>query len=578
MIKTLALKNFRGFESHILGFRPRTLIVGQNNAGKSTLVEALRIVSLVLERVPTATMRNPPKWADAPLRHQGIKPSTEGVGVQKDAIFYRYGAPPSIIDAVFSSEASVRIYVGPDLEVHATFFDAEKKVCRSAAAIKQLKLPSVKILPQIGPLRDDEVLLGPDYVRQNESSTRSSLHFRNQIFYNIRKREALNKVLEETWPGVVVGPLERQRRSNDELLKLIIRDQDFSSEVAWMGSGLQMWLQMAWFLARADGSDTIILDEPDVYMHADVQRRLVRLLLKKRAVSQVIIATHSPEIMSEVEPECILIVDKRKSRSSYASDGSVAQAVLQKLGSVHNLGFARLGSYGRILFVEGDDIVHLKRLQNIVDPGALVPIDLLPCMSLGGWSGIPTAVGVGLMLKELRVAQVKGIVIVDRDYRTDAKISEQQAHVEGAGLHLHVWKRKEIENYFVIPSAIARCISALGGVSVTSSEVEAMLKAICDSMRESVLGALADEALRDDRSKGAGKASVTATRTVEAAWSAGKHCMVVSGKELISSLFAEITKTYSINMSLGKVAEFIHRDEIDDEVTNLFSTIYADFP
>ncbi len=576
MIKSLGLKNFRGFDSHILTFRPRTLVVGQNNAGKSTLVEALRIVSLVLDRVPTAAVRNPPNWADAPLLHQGIKPSAEGVGIQKDALFHRYGDPPAVIDAVFSTGASVKIYIGPELEVHATFFDSAKKVCRSAAAIKKLKLPSVKILPQIGPLRDDEVLLGPDYVRQNESSTRSSLHFRNQLFYNSGRKEALNKVLEETWPGVVVGRLERQRRQRDELLKLIIRDHDFSSEVAWMGSGLQMWLQMAWFLARVEGSDTIILDEPDVYMHADVQRRLVRLLHKRGAGSQVIIATHSPEIMSEVEPESILIVDKRKNRSSYASDGSVAQAVLQKLGSVHNLGFARLGSYGRILFVEGDDVIHLKRLQNIVDPGARVPIDLLPCMSLGGWSGIPTAVGVGLMLKELRVSQIKGFVIVDRDYRTDSKIAEQQALVAGAGLHLHVWKRKEIENYFIIPSAIARCTSALGSVPVTTADIEGMLNSICDTMRESLLCALTDEALREDRAKGAGKASVAAARIIDATWGAGRQCMAVSGKELMSRLFAELNKVYSVNMSLGKVAEFIHRDEVDPEVVDLFAVIYAD--
>jgi hypothetical protein len=35
-----------------------------------------------------------------------------------------------------------------------------------------------------------------------------------------------------------------------------------------------MWLQTIWFLTRAKDHETVILDEPDVYMHADLQRRL----------------------------------------------------------------------------------------------------------------------------------------------------------------------------------------------------------------------------------------------------------------------------------------------------------------
>lgn len=45
MIKELHPKNFRGFEDHRLNFRELTIIVGANNAGKSTIVEALRLIN-----------------------------------------------------------------------------------------------------------------------------------------------------------------------------------------------------------------------------------------------------------------------------------------------------------------------------------------------------------------------------------------------------------------------------------------------------------------------------------------------------------------------------------------------------
>ncbi|HZV35962.1 MAG TPA: AAA family ATPase [Verrucomicrobiae bacterium] len=44
MITEIKLFNFRGFESHSIPLKPVTIIVGKNNAGKSTIVEALRLI------------------------------------------------------------------------------------------------------------------------------------------------------------------------------------------------------------------------------------------------------------------------------------------------------------------------------------------------------------------------------------------------------------------------------------------------------------------------------------------------------------------------------------------------------
>src|SRR5205823_4249213 len=138
----------------------------------------------------------------------------------------------------------------------------------------------------------------------------------------------------------------------------------------WMGHGLQMWLQTMWFLTGAKDHETVILDEPDVYMHADLQRKLVRFL--KRRHRQVVVTTHSSEIMAEVEPDEILIVNKADGRSTYASSIPVAQQILSQLGSVHNLQLARLSAGKRFLLVEGDDITILKRFQNALAPATEV--------------------------------------------------------------------------------------------------------------------------------------------------------------------------------------------------------------
>ena len=50
MIESLILQNFRCFHKHEIPFREKTIIVGKNNAGKSSIIEALRLVSIVSER------------------------------------------------------------------------------------------------------------------------------------------------------------------------------------------------------------------------------------------------------------------------------------------------------------------------------------------------------------------------------------------------------------------------------------------------------------------------------------------------------------------------------------------------
>ena len=292
MITQLTLRNFRGFDHHTVPLRPLTIVVGKNNAGKSTVVEALRLVSMVTNRYQGLNYRELPKWLDRPRRERGVFPSTEGLDFSTDAVFHRLGEPPAHITAHFQTGETVEVFVGPDFEVVGVIKDNQKEVIRSKGGAHTIDLPQVSILPQIGPLLREELPLNDGYVRQNISSSRSSLHFRNQLHLMREHFTAFKELAESTWHGLALTPVETKRLSySDTALSLFVRDSDFIAEIGWMGHGLQMWLQTMWFLAYAASSKSVILDEPDVYMHADLQRRLIRMLRTRR--HQTIIATHS---------------------------------------------------------------------------------------------------------------------------------------------------------------------------------------------------------------------------------------------------------------------------------------------
>jgi predicted ATP-dependent endonuclease of OLD family len=48
------------------------------------------------------------------------------------------------------------------------------------------------------------------------------------------------------------------------------------------------------------GASVILIDEPELSLHVDWQRRLVPSMRLLNPLAQLIVATHSPEIMAEI--------------------------------------------------------------------------------------------------------------------------------------------------------------------------------------------------------------------------------------------------------------------------------------
>jgi energy-coupling factor transporter ATP-binding protein EcfA2 len=362
MIKSLRLKNFRCFKDQLIPLRPTTVIVGRNNAGKSTVVEALRLISLVISRAPYLNFSDVPRWLDAPKSHRGVSPSMRGFEFDFKTVFHRYGDPPAIITAEFVKGGSVQISIGRDkneIAMHAVITTKDGRIVSTKGQAQALRMPSVNSLPQVGLLLKEEKLLVAEYVRNAVSSSLAPLHFRNQLYVFFEEHfSEFRRIAEDSWDGLKIQELTRNGQAPETTLDLLVRDGDFVAEVSWMGHGLQMWLQTMWFLARTKADDTVILDEPDVYMHADLQRRLIRLVKSRNP--QLVIATHSVEIMAEVEPEEILVVDQGRREARFADSLPAVQHIINQIGGVHNLNLARLSMSRKCLLVEGKDIEILK--------------------------------------------------------------------------------------------------------------------------------------------------------------------------------------------------------------------------
>lgn len=413
MLESIQLENFRRFNNHLVRFRPTTIIVGANNAGKSTIVEAIRLVSLVANRHGRLNFGPPPDWVTDPTAGIGVSPSLRDLNINLATAVNAAGEPPARIRATFSRGETVDIFVNDDDRVFASVWTSRGHLISSKSQATTNPLPRLAVQPQITPLMLHEKLLDDRTVRRGLDSPLASQHFRNQIrlLYESNFLDFC-KLSEDTWPTLQIRELLQGHGDIDEL-QLLVRDRAFVGEVGNMGHGLQMWLQIMWFLTRNSSAPTIVLDEPDVYMHPDLQRRLIQRL--RAGTSQILVATHSVEIMAEVEPTDVLVIDSDLPESPWASDVAGVQGAIDLIGGVHNLDLARLVSARRFLIVEGDDIDLLRRPYARLFPDADA-LDTLPKLAVAGWTGWQRAIGAATALRQGSGDRVTSYCIFDSDF------------------------------------------------------------------------------------------------------------------------------------------------------------------
>ena len=133
---------------------------------------------------------------------------------------------------------------------------------------------------------------------------------------------------------------------------------------------------------------------------------------------------------------------------------------MDQLGGVHNVHLARLWSAKKFLLVEGKDVSFLRHFHSLLFSDADIPVDAIPSLPVGGWGGWAYALGSSMTLRNAVGERVVVYRILDSDYHTSKQIEDRYEEAKARGVHLHVWSRRELENYLVHAQVVKRVITA----------------------------------------------------------------------------------------------------------------------
>jgi energy-coupling factor transporter ATP-binding protein EcfA2 len=229
------------------------------------------------------------------------------------------------------------------------------------------------------------------------------------------------------------------------------RPRDLMAE----GSGFLQWLSV-YALAVSPDVRILLLDEPDAHLHPSLQSQLVERLeaVGKKLNKQVLLATHSTEILRWADHSQVMHF--AGANAKYLQDAEQKVGLFIGLGSDYAPKLDPLRKARRLLLVES--LSDSRMLRIWADRlGIAWPKNLVDWP----WTGGQVERKQLFLQLQGEIPELKAISIRDRDDQELNQVdidtlrdkSVKSAH---ENLKLRVWRRRHIENYVLLPSAIAR--------------------------------------------------------------------------------------------------------------------------
>jgi energy-coupling factor transporter ATP-binding protein EcfA2 len=490
MFTAAKFRNFKSLKDFTIHLKTINVLVGPNNAGKSTILDAFRVMAVAHG---VASRRIP-----SPIQIKG-----EAI-VGYEIPLYQIPISMANIhsDYLTDQETSVTFTLDNGNRLQLRFYDnarciltvlASKQPTRNTSQFKRNFPISIYTFPTLGPLEEEELLLTDEYVRQSQGTRRAHRMFRNIWYRRPEQFSSFQALVEQTWEGMTISKPELDM-TYPPRLSMFCTEGRVDRELCWAGFGFQVWLQILTHLTGASSSNILVVDEPEIYLHPDLQHRLFHLL--KASNKQVILATHSAEIVNEAEHDDVVLVSRSRKTGSRVSDIEGLQEALFSIGSGQNIHLARLSRGKKILFLEGNDYRLLRRFASKLDFSDFADDINITVVPIGGFSQRQRIEDAAWTFEKVLRAEIAIAAILDRDYRCPEEIEDLVRTARGTVPRFHVLGAKEIENYLLMPSAIARAISErlrergsgnVGPQVVSKEEVEEMLAALANEMKSDVL-------------------------------------------------------------------------------------------
>ena len=558
MIEKIEICNFKNISNLTLELENLNVLVGSNNSGKSSILQAIQFAISVAQttnfensrwnnttnKLPTSL--TPEQLIYAPFRD--VYSLAIG-GKLKTALNTAIQIEFTEKDTLNKSKVLIRKGKNKNIatEIH------NKPI---GELLRKIEEPFTIYVPGLAGIPSFEALKSPGLVRRAAARGDANNVFRNIIWLlheNVESWQLFVRDVKDIFPDIEIVASFNQER--DEHLNIQIQYFDKTLPIDAAGTGFLQVVQILSYI-NIYKPKILLLDEPDAHLHPNNQRKLAKKLyeLSVSRSFQIIMSTHSRHLIYELEAI---------SKINWINAGNIVEEdiniinVLMDIGALDKGDLLKNDKLKLIILTEDEDQIPIKTLIQASE----IPLDEIEVWSYKGCSDVKTAnVFSAFIIKSAPL--IKIAIHRDRDYFEEEEVQKiVETYNDNITYHF-VTERTDIEAQLLNPQHINFIHPE---VSVERAE-ELINSAIQDTMvksRRKYLNTLADKSLKNKLGHKAAENLELAEKNLAENPKRYSH-----GKTVLGSLKAKLQQEMGKNSELFKPSSFIK--------THIFDTIKSD--
>ncbi|MBI3370953.1 MAG: AAA family ATPase [Betaproteobacteria bacterium] len=475
MITKLTLSNFKSIVEQAYEFTDFDLLVGRNNSGKSTILQALAIWQFCVDEFHRAKRSGStgiqivlPNFTALPVpefnllwknRTDREYPTENGAKKQKFILI--------AIVVEWRDRAGQTQEFGIELRYHSpqTIYAIP---AGGWAAFREFEnaghLPRVAYVPPFSGLEPTERWLDTGPRRQQVGKGQPGSVLRNLLLRVFRPEEKQDKrsgttkgrngpadwleltSLVKRWFSVDLLPPQYDS-AKDVHIVVEYRQAGKTYDLIAGGSGFHQTMTLLAFLYGYRPT-TILLDEPDAHLHVNLQREILDYFKRKSSERsiQFLIATHAEEFAKGVSASQIVSL-----LSQVPTRVRSTPQVLRAMAEVSNEEIAQLMASPFILYLEGQSDERIVRAW--AEACSALPVMeriFFKAMGGGGKQEMKRLADEHFAALREIIPGVKRLILFDYDS------ADRAFHPPADNPSLVEWRRANIENYLMVPAAWKR--------------------------------------------------------------------------------------------------------------------------
>ncbi len=478
MITEIQVKNFKNIKEATINLSSINLLVGSNNAGKSSILQAIQFfiaiaqvtkrnsghfwrfrndsysTTLFVEQIPYSPTKDTYVLfhGNEPLRNKrSVADPTE------NAIFFR------IKEQIGTDINEARITIRKGRNKNITIKFEGEVLCNKLADLNNLFSMYV---PGLAGIPYSEEYRSKGAVFQTAAKGDSNTVLRNILYHLHQDIEKFNKFKEdlsfifENTEVEISAALEV-----DGMINVDVNNGVCRKPIDATGNGVLQAIQVCAYINFFNPT-ILLLDEPDSHLHPTNQKILAQLLAKiSERGTDILIATHSRHLVGAL---------RNTANKIFVKDGAIVETsyrdydLLLDIGALDEYDTVQRPEVKYVICTEdGKDTKLLK--TTLLASG--FNDDEFVIKRFSGSSNAIYAKFVADILRDFR-NDLSIIIHIDRDGRTDAEINDIVSKIQEDGkTKCFITRKNDIENYYCESEHIKHILTQKG-ISFNDDEVE----------------------------------------------------------------------------------------------------------